>query len=163
MIVVSNTSPITNLAAIGQLNLLQQIYSTIIIPQAVYDEMAGLDYLVPGSVEVQTFSWITTQQVSDRTLVMQLQTEIDEGESEAIALAIELSANRLLLDDYRARIVASRFRLKFTGILGILLIAKDRKLLESIKPILDELIGWAGFRVSDRLYLDVLNSADESA
>jgi hypothetical protein len=39
--VVSNTSPITNLAAVGQLNLLQQLYGSIIIPQAVYDEMAG--------------------------------------------------------------------------------------------------------------------------
>jgi predicted nucleic acid-binding protein len=63
MIVVSNTSPITNLAAIRQLNLLQQLYNTIIIPQAVYDEMAALDYPVPGSIEVQTLSWITTQQV----------------------------------------------------------------------------------------------------
>jgi len=47
VIVVCDTSPITNLAAVGQLNLLQQLYSNIIIPQAVYDEMAGLGYAVP--------------------------------------------------------------------------------------------------------------------
>ena len=103
MTVVSNTSPITNLAAVGQLNLLQQLYGSIIIPQAVYDEMASLGYIVPGTIEIQTLSWIQTQQVINRTLVTQLQTELDEGESEAIALAIELNANQLLLDEYPDR------------------------------------------------------------
>ncbi len=63
MTVVSNTSPITNLAAVGQLNLLQQLYGSIIIPQAVYDEMAGLGYTVPGTIEVQTLPWIQTRRV----------------------------------------------------------------------------------------------------
>ena len=76
MTVVSNTSPITNLAAVGQLNLLQQLYSRIIIPQAVYHEMAGLRYTVPGTMEVQTLSWIQTQEVIDRNLVTEIQTEL---------------------------------------------------------------------------------------
>ena len=63
MTVVSNTSPITNLAAVDQLNLLQQFYIRIIFPQAFYPEMAGLRYIVPGTVEVQTLSWIQTQEV----------------------------------------------------------------------------------------------------
>jgi predicted nucleic acid-binding protein len=58
VIVVSNTSPITSLAAIGYLNLLHDIYVTIIIPVAVYEEMTGLGYSVPGTIEVQTLSWI---------------------------------------------------------------------------------------------------------
>ncbi|WP_224409487.1 hypothetical protein [Oscillatoria salina] len=52
MIVVSNTSPITNLAAINQLQLLRELYENIVIPTAVYNEMVGLDKLVPGAVEV---------------------------------------------------------------------------------------------------------------
>lgn len=56
MIVVSDTSPITNLAAIGQLDLLHQLYSTIVIPVGVYDEMVAVDKIVPGAVEVQTLS-----------------------------------------------------------------------------------------------------------
>ena len=54
MIVVSDTSPITNLAAINQLNLLQQLYTRLLIPTAVYNEMVRVDKLVPGAVEVQT-------------------------------------------------------------------------------------------------------------
>ncbi|MBW4622072.1 MAG: hypothetical protein KME17_22300 [Cyanosarcina radialis HA8281-LM2] len=50
MIVVSDTSPITNLAAIGQLDLLRQLYVTIVIPEAVYNEMVAVDRLVPGAV-----------------------------------------------------------------------------------------------------------------
>ncbi len=58
MIIVSDTSPITNLAAIGQLDLLRQLYSNVTIPQAVYNEMVGVDRIVPGAVEVQQLSWI---------------------------------------------------------------------------------------------------------
>lgn len=161
MTVVSNTSPITNLAAVGQLNLLQKLYTSIIIPQAVYDEMAGLSYTVPGTVEVQTLSWIQTQQVVDLTLVTELQTEIDEGESEAIALAIELTADRLLIDDYAGRIVASRLGVNVTGLMGVLLVAKRRGLIQSVKPVMDDLIAQAGFRVSNQLYADVLQAAAE--
>ena len=161
MITVSNTSPITNLAALGQLNLLQQLYNTIIILQAVYDEMAGLSYFVPGGIEVQTLPWIQTQQVTNRSLVRELQTEIDAGESEAIALAIVIKAERLILDDYKDRIVASRLGLKFTGVLGILLVAKQRGLISAVTPVIDDLIAEAGFRVSAQLYAKILQSARE--
>jgi len=60
VIIVSDTSPITNLVAIGQLDLLRQLYSRVIIPQAVYNEMVGVDKVVPGAVEVQQLSWIQT-------------------------------------------------------------------------------------------------------
>jgi len=159
--VVSNTSPITNLAAVGQLNLLQQLYGSIIIPQAVYDEMAGLGYTVPGTIEVQTLPWIQTRRVINRTLVTELQIEVDEGESEAIALAVELVAERPLIDDYAGRVAASRFGLNLTGILGVLLVAKHRALIPTVKPVLDDLMAQAGFRISNQLYADVLQSAAE--
>ena len=83
MIVVSNTSPITSLAAINRLNLLQQLYGTIIIPEAVYRELTiGV---VPGAEEVQSVDWIQIQSVTNRRLVEELEEAIDEGESEAIA------------------------------------------------------------------------------
>lgn len=161
MIVVSDTSAITNLAAVGHLNLLQQLYGNIIIPQAVYNEMAGLGYTVPGTIEVQTLAWIQIRQVINRTLVTELQTELDEGESEAIALAIELIADRLLIDDYAGRIAASRFGLNLTGILGVLLVAKRRELIPNVKSVMDDLIAQAGFRISSKLYADVLQAAGE--
>ena len=89
MVVVSNTSPITNLAAIGQLNLLQQLYNEIIIPQAVYQELTCRGNAIPGAIEVQTLSWIDIQQVTN-PIAKTLQNRLHAGESEAIALAIEL-------------------------------------------------------------------------
>ena len=74
MIVVSDTSPITNLAAIARLDLLQQLYTHLIIPKAVYNEMVNLDQLVPGAVEVQTLPWIQTQAVVDSQQVIALQS-----------------------------------------------------------------------------------------
>ncbi|NEO95106.1 MAG: DUF3368 domain-containing protein [Moorea sp. SIO3G5] len=161
MIVVSNTSPITNLSAIQKIDILRQLYGVLIIPQAVYNEMVDLAYEVPGSKEVQTLSWIQTRQATNRSLVAELRLEIDAGESEAIALAIELNANRLLIDDYQARVIASRFGLKFTGILGVLLAAKKQGLIKAVKPIVDDLINQAGFRVSDRVYREIVQMADE--
>lgn len=161
MTIVSNTSPITNLAAVGQLNLLQEIYTRIIIPQAVYDEMVGLGYPVPGTIEVQTLPWIQCQQVANRALVRELQEELDNGESEAIALAIALSADQILLDESPGRRVAARLGLKITGVLGVLLVAKGMGLIPSVKFVMDDLIAIASFRISDRLYGDILQAAGE--
>jgi predicted nucleic acid-binding protein len=60
VIIISDTSPITNLAAICHLDLLRQLYSSVIIPKAVYNEMVGVNKIVPGAVEVKTLSWIQT-------------------------------------------------------------------------------------------------------
>ena len=161
MIAVSNTSPITNLAAVGQLNLLQQLYGTIIIPQAVYQELTSAGDTIPGAIEVQTFNWIQVQQVTNRTLVESLLNQLHQGESEAIALAIELQADRLLIDEELGRKVAADNKLKFTGILGVLIEAKQRGLISSVKSVLDNLINQAEFWVTEALYNRVLQMAGE--
>jgi uncharacterized protein len=152
MIVVCNTSPITNLAAIAQLDLLRSIYGEIIIPQAVYDELTNVPHSVPGGAEVQTDNWISVRPVLDQTKVSVFRQDVDFGEAEAIALALELSADRLLIDDAAGRAITLREGLQITGVLGILLIAKKRGLIDSVRLILDDLINQAGFWVSDELY-----------
>ncbi len=161
MIVVSNTSPITNLAAVHQLPLLQQLYGIIVIPQAVYDELTGVSKSVAGSTEVQTLAWIQTQKVANEVLVTALELELDPGEAEAIALAIELKADLLLLDERRGRTVASRFGVKFIGILGVLIEAKHKGVISEVKPALDDLILTAGFWVTRPLYTRVLQTVGE--
>ena len=126
MIVVSNTSPITNLAAIGQLEMLRQLYAKVLIPQAVYGELTFGGVIQPGGREAQTLPWIETKQVTDWVLVTALQMELDPGEAEAIALAVELKAYLLLLDERRGRVVASRLGLHFVGLLGVLSEAKQQ-------------------------------------
>ena len=162
MIVVSDTSPITNLAAVGLLDLLHQLYDRVIIPQAVYDEMASLNYSVPGALEVQTLSWIDIQPVSDLTRAKELQNQLDIGEAEAIILALELQADLLLIDERKGRKVAAQCGVKkINGLLGVLLEAKQKKLIPEIKPIVDALIDHQNFRISDRLYSRVLQVAGE--
>lgn len=99
MIIVSNTSPISNLAKVGQINLLQQLYKTVLIPTAVYeellDERAGEDVIKA----VQSAIWLKIQVVQNQELVSELRNLINLGEAEAIALAIEVNAARLLIDE----------------------------------------------------------------
>ena len=101
MIVVSDTSAITNLAAIQRLQLLPQIYNSVTIPAAVYRELVEIDSPVPGTMEVQEAPWCRVQPVKNQSMVNRLHEEVrlDPGESEAIALALELKADLLLIDD----------------------------------------------------------------
>jgi predicted nucleic acid-binding protein len=164
VIVVSDTSPITNLAAVGQLDLLRQLYTTIVIPGAVYNEMVAVDKLVPGAIEVQTLSWIQTQPIANTQRVIDVQTsqnDIDLGEAEAIVLALELNADLLLMDERRGRALAANYGLSVTGLLGVLLQAKHSKFIELVKPVMDKLIEEADFRVSSELYATVLQTAGE--
>ncbi len=161
MIVVSDTSPINNLAAINQLHLLHQLYGTVLIPEAVYQELTDPDFPVAGATEVQTFNWIQTRAVSDRTLVEALSSELDIGEAEAIALAVEIQADQVLIDERRGRLIATRLNLRYTGILGILVEAKSQGLIAEIKPLLDALINKAGFWVAEPLYNGVLKLVNE--
>ncbi len=161
MSVVSNTSPITNLAGIGQLDLLRQLYDTITIPQAVYNEMANIGRTVPGALEVQTLPWITVQPVKDRNQVEALRAVLDPGEAEAIVLALELNASLLIIDERPGRSIARQNSIPIIGVLGILLEAKQQGLIAAIKPLVDRLINELEFRVSRRLYETVLQAAGE--
>ena len=161
MFVISNTSPIINLAMVGQLNLLRQLYGQIVIPQAVYAEIVGVGVEQPGAVEVATSDWIQTYKVANRTAVTALQLELDDGEAEAIALAVETGADLLLLDEEIGRVIAAHFSLRFIGLLGCLIEAKKRGLISAVRPVVDDLIGKADFWIGRPLYERVLQAADE--
>lgn len=83
------------------------------------------------------------------------------GEAEAIALALELNADRLLIDEQLGRQEASNLGIEITGILGILVAAKVRRLIPSVQPIMDALIAQAGFLIHPSLYIRILQAADE--
>jgi predicted nucleic acid-binding protein len=163
LIVVSDTSTITNLAAIERLPLLAQLYTQVIIPNAVYRELVDLEFPVPGTIEVQSASWLQVRQVVQNRVVEQLQNEarLDLGESEALALALELGAELLLIDERRGRAEATRLGLRITGLLGVLIEAKHKNLLAAVKPLMDALIATSEFRVSPVLYNQILEMVDE--
>ena len=161
MIVVSDTSAVTSLAAIGRLDLLRCLYGSVVIPQSVFEELTGLPNQ-PGGAEVESLDWISHRPASDRSLVTSLLANLDSGEAEAIALAVELRADLLLMDERLGRAVAERFGLKLVGTLGVLLAAKQQRFLTSVKPVLDDLIAKARFRIGGTLYQAILDAAGET-
>jgi predicted nucleic acid-binding protein len=161
MIVVSDTSPIINLAIIGHLDLLHQLYGDILIPSAVYREIAVTGAGMPGATEVQTQPWFRQQSVTNSALVALLEADLDPGEAEAVALAHEIKADLLLVDEQAARSHAARLGLKFVGLLGVLLAGKDAGLVPMVKGPLDELMTKAGFWIRPALYTAVLEAAGE--
>jgi uncharacterized protein len=165
VIVISDTSVITNLAAIQQLDLLPQLYDLVLIPTAVYAELVDLDFAVPGTLEVQSVQWIEIRKVTNQAEVDRLRnvTRLDPGESEAIALVQELNADLLLIDERRGRAEANRLGLRITGLLGILVEAKSRRLVPQVKPLMDTLIASYEFRVSAALYKQILDIVNEGS
>lgn len=162
MIVVSNTSPLTNLAAIGQFDLLKQLYQQIHIPVAVWGELNAFGQSWPGSAEVESATWIEQHQVQSYDLVAILRRDLDQGEAETIALALEIGADLVLLDERDARRAAKRLGLQLTGVVGLLVQAKRKSLLSEIRPQLDALRHQAGFYISDSVYETALDLAQES-
>jgi predicted nucleic acid-binding protein len=160
MIIVSDTTPISELAKVDHLDLLPKLFGKVVIPQGVFDELQVGEH--PAAKLVQDLSWLEVVTVNNQQLVRELQQsfKLDLGESEAIALAEEISASQLLIDERAARKVAMARKLPLIGTVGILLLAKRRGLLDSVKDVLDEMKA-QGMRISDRLYVQVLTLAQE--
>lgn len=161
MIVVSNTSPIMNLAVINQLTILRMLYGKIIIPEAVLHELFSVVPEIFNPSTIQTFPWIEKRNPENKLLAKSLKLELDDGEAEAVAMAIELKSGLLLLDERKGRRVASRFDLDYIGLIGSLVEAKNKKVIPSVKPVLDDLIAKAGFWISKNLYTRVLQETGE--
>lgn len=161
MIVVSNTSPLTNLAAIGQFDLLRHLYSRVHIAAGVWEELNAAGGRWPGRDEVASAGWVKRHLVQNRSLVIVLQRDLDRGEAETIALALELQADVTLLDERDGRRLAQRLGLRVLGMVGVLPEAKAQGVIACVRPCLDGLRYAAGFYVDDALYAAALQLADE--
>ncbi len=161
MIVVSNTSPLTNLAAIGQFELLRHLYGELHIADGVGEELNAAGTHWPGCDEVAAASWVQRHAVQNHTLVIALRRDLDRGEAESIALALELGADLILLDEKEGRHAALRMGLHIVGVVGVLLEAKARGAIGELRPQLDGLRQIAGFYLSESLYQSALQLAGE--
>ena len=157
MIVVSDTSNISYLIQLDLLSLLEKLYGEVFIPEAVYQELSAM----PTQISiVDQIGRINIQQVQDRTIVEDLLNDLDLGEAESIALALEMKAELLIVDEAKDRKIARELGLKITGILGVLIAAKQAKLISSVRDSLKEL-RILGFYLNPRLEMEVLRLVDE--
>jgi len=157
--IVSNTTPLIHLAKIGKLNLLYEFFGQVNIPKAVYAEC--IDEKYEESVDIKNSDWLLVNSVSNKNLVTALQSDIDKGESEAIALALEINADLILLDDADARRIARLYDLQITGTIGILLRAKYEGKISSFHKAINQLQD-SGFWINKNLKKQLLVEAGES-
>lgn len=155
MKIVSDSSPLIALAKIGRLNLLEH---EIIVPKAVFEEItrSRREY----ARKLYTWGKNRVSVVKNRQAVEYLELVLDRGEAEVIVLAEELKADAVLIDDLKARKTANLRGLTVVGTIGVLLDAKERGLVDDVKPLLDELIR-KKIRISRELYNHALELAQE--
>ncbi len=151
--VVSNSSPLIGLEQISRLSLLQSLFDTIVVPPAVVAEVEA-NVVLPA--------WIEQRPLTQNIGSLVMKASLGAGESEAIALALELNARLIILDDRPARRLAQSLDLTVVGTLGLLVLAKKKGLIVEIKPCLDDLLRF-NFRVAPALYQQLLEDADESS
>lgn len=121
-------------AAIGQFDVLQQLYGEIRIATGVWAELGARGRRWPGHDEVAHAEWIEQVVVRDQNLITVLLRELDRGESETLALALEVGAELVLMDERDGRRVAQRLGLRTVGVLGVLL--KPRNAVCCVKSAL---------------------------
>jgi uncharacterized protein len=151
MLAVSNTSPISNLASIGRLDLLKFQFSALWIPAAVADELAvHPDPAARGAIQTAIHEqWIKTAQTS--TLLSILLSSLHKGEAEAIALATDLKADLVIIDEQEGPQTAKQAGLSVTGVLGILLRAKRVGAIPAVRPEIQALRDKARFFIAPLL------------
>ena len=163
-VVISNSSPLIRLAALGRLELLRESYGTVSIPPAVQREIVEAGRGRAGAVEVEKAveaGWVIVVSPRHEALLSLLKRDLDEGEAEAIALAVDSQADLILLDESDARRVADVFGLCKTGVVGLLMRAKLQGRLTSLRRELDRLREDTGFWIGDGLYRQALLAVGE--
>ena len=147
---VTNSTCLIGLERIGRLDLLPQVFDTVFAPPTVVAEVRS------------PLTWLTVQTVENSAFVAALKTQMDEGEAEAIALAVELDNVILILDDKKARRVAQQIGLKVIGTVGMLLRAKNQGVITEIKPLLTELVQ-VDFRITNAIIQEALRLSGEDS
>jgi hypothetical protein len=158
--VVLNTSPQILLAKIGRLDLLTQLYSDILIPASVLDELIAKPGGEIKKIQALIRAGDFQVQKAANENIDRIPADLGVGEREAIALAIEKNADLVILDDREGRKIARSRGLSVTGTIGVLVEARERSLIPSIRPELDRLIE-AGMWLNEAFYHRILQEFGE--
>lgn len=153
MTVVSDTTAITTLLKAGHIDLLAKLFGHIIIPQAVEDELLAFHASLP--------EFINQHPIAPGARRLPGTESLGRGEAEAILLAKDLGAALLLTDDRKARLAAERLGVKCAGLVSLVLLAKQRGHITSVREILDALEQRGRFHLTEALRLETLRVAGE--
>ena len=129
--VVADASPLIAFAQIGQLPLLQALFTRLLVPPSVAQEIAP---------SVPRQSWIVERRLAQPIPPLILEARLGTGETEAISLALELHADQLVVDEKAGRHLATDLGLNVIGTLGILLAAKGKSLIPAVRPQIEALL-----------------------
>ena len=148
-IIISDTSCIILLHKINEIELLHKFNKTVCITSVI---KAEFNYPIPP--------WIEIKDPTDKQYSKILALELDEGETSAIALSLEIDDSILLIDDLKGRRIAEKLKLRYSGTFGLILRAKQEGIIGEIKPIIEK-IKKTNFRFSEILLKSVLEQAGE--
>lgn len=147
--IISDTSCLILLEKIGELDILNKLFGTIITTNEVAEEFGQP---LP--------SWFELRQPTDKNYQSIIEATVDKGEASAIALAIELEDCLLIIDDLKGRKFAHQLGLTIIGTIGVIVDSKLAGIIPSVKPILAK-IKATNFRITEQLELLILKRAGE--
>ena len=124
-LIISDTACLILFDKIGEFEILRKLFQTVTITSIIAEEF-----------KKQTPDWVIIKDPQNTNNVVNYSKIVDQGEASALALSIEIENSLLIFDDLKARKLAEELNLKYTGSIGILVLAKRRGLIEDI----DELI-----------------------
>ncbi len=154
---VCNATPIISLSSVKKLDILREMFQTVIIPEAVYNEIKAKESW--GYNEVES-DFIRVEAIKGKIYSELFFSQMDLGETETIILAKEIKADCVIIDDNIAYKTAANSGLNVTRTLSVLLRAKEKGIIRDIKPLLDEMI-LKGRWYSKRVYNDFLKRINE--
>lgn len=147
--VVVDSTPIVALAGIGRPDLLRCLAPEVLMPPAVWNELLSGGERPGGAADLAGAPWIQVGALAD-SAGAELWTDLDRGEAEVIALARQLGARLVVIDDRLGRRHAERLGLRVTGTIGVLVLARERGLVDEVLPLLSRLEE-NGIYLSERL------------
>jgi|ERR1035437_137179 predicted nucleic acid-binding protein len=150
LIVISDSSPIRALHHLGLLNLCHDLYGSVIVPEAVQKELRVPTTTCPA-IEITDFPGFEMRTPHASGPALGIPPDLDAGETEAIALAMELHADLLLMDERKGTQAARHLGLATIGVFGVLLEAKRKGLIDRVLPRVDRLVSELRFFASPAL------------
>lgn len=158
--VIVNSTPLITLSKLRHLNLLRELYEEIIIPVAVKEEVTVKDDLASQDV-LDNLDWIKVVDcpVADRNI---FSSKLHAGEIEVLILAQNLQADLIIVDDKPARKAATFLGFEITGTVGVLVKAKKRELIKTVKPFIESMKE-IEIRLSDDVIEMALRQANEKS